>query len=509
MFAFSRSRLRLTLVLLASFLASAPAAFAQPQPRPLIRTQQPGAVRRPPPPPGSTFRIAGETDASQEMELEVGRSRVVHFRESIVRVSIVDPGIADVRVITPHQLLINAKQIGNSYLTVWASDDRSLVVALRIVRDLVPIKRQIGELFPGERVRISSTGTRIVLSGEVSDLRLAEKIAAVARLYAKDVTNLLRVAGDQQVQIEVRFAEVSRSGLRQLGFSFFYKDAGNRVGGLVYPGGVYDASGFLRIPGAPVETPATGNPGAFNVFFSNYPGFPFGALMSALEQEGLVKTIAEPTLVAMSGQEAKFLAGGEFPIPFSGALGQVSVIFKKFGIILSFIPTVLGQGTINLKVSTEVSDVDTSVGIQSAGVVIPGISSRQSETSVQLRDGQTFAIAGLLSDRVRSTIQKLPFLGDIPILGALFRSTSYRRDETELLVLVTTRLVRPLRPHEVPAMPGEHEVNDPDDFELFLLGRFKRLWADRDQPQQRAATRRPLPGNEGPAGAIGFVREVK
>jgi pilus assembly protein CpaC len=214
--------------------------------------------------------------------------------------------------------------------------------------------------------------------------------------------------------------------------------------------------------------------------------------------------LAEPTLVAMTGQEAKFLAGGEVPIPVASVLGQVTVEFKQFGIQLKFVPTVLGDGNISLKLMTEVSELDPSNGITLNSITIPGLDTRSSETTIRVHDGQSFAIAGLLSDRVRSTISKVPLLGDIPVLGALFRSSSYQRDETELLVVVTTHLAQPVGPADAPALPGEEELNDPDDFELFLLGKTGR---NPTLPRARGEAI-PVEGHRlgGPAGDIGFVR---
>jgi pilus assembly protein CpaC len=239
---------------------------------------------------------------------------------------------------------------------------------------------------------------------------------------------------------------------------------------------------------------------AFSLFFSNANGFPFSAMLSLLETNGLAKVLAEPTLVTLSGQEARFLAGGEFPIPLVGALGQVTVHWKKFGILLNFTPTVIGD-TIHLKLGAEVSDIDSSLAITVGGSTIPGLTSRQSETTVRLGDGQSFAIAGLLSDRTRSSIAEVPVLGQIPILGALFRSTAFRRDETELLVLVTARMAAPLAPHQVPPLPTEFQLNDPDDFSLFLLGIDG---IDRDV-KVKTASAETIPAG-GPAGSRGFVR---
>jgi pilus assembly protein CpaC len=253
-------------------------------------------------------------------------------------------------------------------------------------------------------------------------------------------------------------------------------------------------SGFTpAVPAAPF-----GN--SFNLFFSNLGSFSFSAMLSLLETNGLAKTLAEPSLIALSGQEAKFLAGGEVPIPLVSTLGQVSVQFKKFGIQLAFTPSVLADDTVHMRMSTEVSELDPNASVTVGGFAIPGFSSRQSETTIRLRDGQSFAIAGLLSDKTRSLIKKVPLLGEIPILGALFRSTSFQREETELLLLVTVHLIRPLSPHELPPLPGEQTVNDPDDFELFLLGRTSRIWGEGSWKPRSAGQ------EHGPSGEIGFEK---
>ena len=247
-------------------------------------------------------------------------------------------------------------------------------------------------------------------------------------------------------------------------------------------------------------------------------------MLSLLESTGMAKLLAEPTLVALSGQEARFLAGGEFPIPMSTGLGATAVQWKKFGIMLSFTPTVVGDGLLNLKLATEVSDVDASRSVTVGGFSIPGVTSRQSETTVRLSDGQSFAIAGLMSSRMRQQIDKIPLLGDLPILGALFRSIEYSRDESELLVVVTAHLARPLAPHQVPRLPTEDEMNDPNDFELFLLGsqgsdnkadgsspRGKTAAAPRGTDKNDADENEARPtagtrGRRGPAGQLGFIR---
>ncbi|MEO8212036.1 MAG: type II and III secretion system protein family protein [Myxococcales bacterium] len=487
----------------------------------------------------SVIRIEREVGAAQNLALEMGQNRLLVLSEAIVRVSVADPRVADLKVITQAQILLTSRGVGATDLTLWNKHDEPLVISLVVSRNLDALRRQFTELFPGEKITATPAGgDLIVLSGEVSDVRVPERAAEVAKLHAEKIANLIRVTGNQQVQLEVKFAEVSRKGLREIGFNFFAKDAAGRfVGGMTNPG--TNAGQFLNIPGTGTagrpavypNSPASG----FSLLFSGLPNFPFSSMLSLLESTGMAKMLAEPTLVAMSGQEAKFLAGGEFPIPMSTGLGAVSVTWKKFGIMLAFTPTVVSDGLLNLKLATEVSDIDSSRAVTVGGFSVPGLTSRQSETTVRLSDGQSFAIAGLMSSRMRSQIDKIPLLGDLPILGALFRSISYARDESELLVIVTAHLARPMAPHEVPRLPTEDEQNDPNDFELFLLGSEggANTKPPRTHPGTRlapttpetAVTARPVAtgkspaetktspkksddagGRRGPAGELGFIR---
>ena len=457
-----------------------------------------------PPPP---LEIEGDNAPSREVELEAGQNRLLRITLPVARVSVADPAVADVAVYTHTQLLITAKGVGDTFLTLWDRNERSLVLSLHVRRNLDALRKQLKDLFPGEPVTAVAAGDLVVLTGEVSDVRIPERVAEVAKLHSARIANLLHVRGNQQVQLEVKFAEVTRGGLREMGANWFHQ-AGDRVAGLSsanVPSGSFQNRLPNIIPGTDtpglpaVQSAPFGN--AFSLFFSGLGQFPFSAILSLLEQRSLAKTLAEPTLVAMTGQEARFLAGGEFPVPLSTGLGSVSVDYKKFGIQLKFLPTVLSDGLVNLHLLAEVSEVDPSLGITLGGFSVPGLTSRQSETTVRLRDGQNFVIAGLLSDRVRSTVAKIPVLGDIPVLGALFRSTQWRRDESELLVLVTVHLVTPLAPNEAPHMPGDHEVNDPGDFELFLLGKTTHAGGSA---LPRAGEAMAVEG--GPSGEAGFER---
>jgi pilus assembly protein CpaC len=460
------------------------------------------------PPPH--IQIDREVGANKDLALEVGQNRLLILSEQIVRVSVAEPRVADLKVITPTQLLLTAKGVGATDLTLWNRRDDPFVISLRVGRNLEALRKQLKDLFPNETINVTAAGDLVVLSGEVGDVRVPERAAEVAKLHAERLTNLIHVRGTQQVQLEVKFAEVSRKGLREMSFNVFGQDPlGRFVGGVAGAG--TPAGQFLAVPGTntyglpPVYPPGSG--GAFSVFFSGLPRFPFSAMVALLESTGLAKILAEPTLVALSGQEARFLAGGEFPIPISAGLGAVQVQWKKFGIILNFTPTVLDEGTINLRLSSEVSDVDPTRGVIVNGFSVPGITSRQSETTVRLGDGQSFAIAGLLSNRVRSQVDKVPLLGDLPILGALFRSVSYQRDESELLVVVTARLTHPLAPHEVPALPTDDELNDPGDVELFLFGGQGRRPPPRSgEAAEEPADKRVSLRSRGPSGELGFIR---
>jgi pilus assembly protein CpaC len=301
-----------------------------------------------------------------------------------------------------------------------------------------------------------------------------------------------------------------------MGLNFLWRDgARSYVGGATNPGtqaGEYLRGGTsgLHIPGTdsasgPPFVSAPGFGGAFNLFFSTgIDAFPFSAILSIMSQEGLAKVLAEPTLVALSGQDAEFHAGGEVPILIARQLGEVSVEYKKFGVRLKFNPTVLGEGTMSLKLAVEVSEPDPTSGVTLGGFNVPGFRSRSSETTVRIKDGQSFAVAGLLSESVRSTVSKIPLLGDLPVLGALFRSTAYQREETELLVVVRAFLVRPQQPNQLPLLPGEGEYTDPSDFGLFLMG---RLHGGSDDNTRKRDDKRAVKPTGGPSGPIGFERK--
>ncbi|WP_242352185.1 type II and III secretion system protein family protein [Anaeromyxobacter sp. SG64] len=457
------------------------------------------------------LRIDREMGAAGEMTLEAGQNRLLILSEQIGRIAVANPEVADLKVVTPNQVLLTAKGVGTTDLTLWNRDNQPLVIALQVGRNLEALRTQVKQLFPGETVNITSSGDLVVLSGQVTDVRLPERVAEVARLHAEKVANLIQVSGVQQVQLQVRFAEVARTGLRELGVNFFHKsDDFKTVGGLfsnrTLPGDFLNTAQNPAIPstgprglagnGFPPDVPSGTFQNAFSVFLSHMGDFPFSVMLNLLEQNNLAKSLAEPTLVALSGQDARFLAGGELPIPIASSFGQTSVEWKRFGIQLQFTPTVIGDA-IHLSMKTEVSDIDPSLAVTIAGTSVPGLTSRQSETSIRLADGQSFAIAGLVADRIRSQIAKFPLLGSIPIVGALFRSQAFQRDESELVVVVTAHLVKPVAPHELPRLPTEYEMNDPGDLPFYLLG-------SQGTSAEVADRRQPPSAERGASGQSGF-----
>jgi pilus assembly protein CpaC len=392
------------------------------------------------------------------VRLTVGRSTLVDIGQPISRVSLTKADVADALVTSPSQLLVHGKVPGAISMFVWNRGGSVKRYEIVVERDLDALNEQFKSLFPGEDIQAHSNGKAIVLSGNVSRKEVTDKAMAVAAGYVdkkEDVVTLLAAQPgppSQQVMLRVRFAEVSRSAISELGATFFTSPTGveNTLGRIAtpqVPGPTYSELAWSKESsnfGAPV-TSATGkiNFGDFlNLFFFSQK-YDVGVLIRAMQQRGLFQSLAEPNLVAESGKEASFLAGGEFPVPVaqgSGANLAVSVQFKEFGVRLNFTPTVNGD-RVHLKVRPEVSTLDFGNAVVLSGFRIPALSTRRTETEIELRNGQTFAIAGLLNNQMQSTMQKIPGIGDIPILGYLFRSKVAQKEQTELVVMITPEIL--------------------------------------------------------------------
>lgn len=417
-----------------------------------------------------------DTTTPQKLSLTVGKSLVIESPTAVKRVSLAAPAFADALVLTPRQVYLTGKAPGMTNLTLWEGDTVLATYDVEVSPDIVRLKEKLNEIMPKEdNLRVSSSHDTITLSGTVSNAANLSRALAVAQPYGK-VINLLEVGGVQQVMLEVRVSEVSKGLARRLGFNFNgVSPSGSQFGASVLNNLSTVAGQGLNFPLGGIRPPDISSPGNINVssnvtalFRFLHEGATWTGFIDAMKDQGLLTVLAEPTLIALSGQTASFNAGGEIPIPESGGLGTVTIVYKKFGVGLGFTPTVLGDGKISMKVTPRVSELDFSNGVQLQGFVIPAFTEREVSTVVELGDGQSFAIAGLLSEHVTEDIAKFPLLGDIPVLGALFRSSSFKRNETELVVIVTPHLVKPLDMSKQ-TLPTD-KYDDPGDFMFYLMG---------------------------------------
>ncbi|MEW5912100.1 MAG: type II and III secretion system protein family protein [Thermodesulfobacteriota bacterium] len=417
---------------------------------------------------GSTALTAGAASqaaspAVHRETIKLGHSRLMDLPQPVGRVSVGRPEVADVVMITPQQLYINARQVGSTNVSLWDRQDRLLsVFEVQVARDLTRLKERLYQILPSEPVEVRELEGAVVLSGRVSSLEAKQQAEALAKAFApKRFTSLLQVGGNQQVEIQVRFAEVSRKVTKRMNINLaiFNPLSGDflytMLGSLIKPS---DTAGTLTLSDKVTAM------GGFKDGNGRFMGF-----LDILKQNGLAKILAEPNLVAASGQKADFLAGGEFPIPVPQR-ENITIEFKKFGVQLAFTPEIRPGGRIRLTVAPEVSDLDFTTAVVVQGFTVPGLTTRRAKTQLELADGQSFAIAGLFRDDLSQTVAKYPVLGDLPILGALFRSTEFKKNKTELLIVVTPRIVRPGRGQSPPIPAGL--FREPDDFSLFLLGKM-------------------------------------
>ncbi|MGE0445178.1 MAG: type II and III secretion system protein family protein [Vicinamibacterales bacterium] len=417
---------------------------------------------------------AGEMHAEEtttELQLIVGRSTLVEIGAPITRVSLTSSDIADALVTAPDQLLLHGKVPGSISMFVWSRGGDVRRYEVSVHRDIAGAAGRMRELFPNDTIDVQSSGRTVVLSGTVSSKEVLDRAVDVAASFVasrEEVVSLLQVQPPRpadQVLLRVRFAEVSRSALTEAGLSLFTSPTGveNTLGRITTQ--QFPAPGFTDLEvvkessdfGADVAS-AKGK-FTFSDFLNLFlfsEKFDLGLMVKLLQSRGLFQSLAEPNLVAESGKEASFLAGGEFPIPIVQGAGSnlgIAVQFKEFGVRLNFTPTVTAAGRVHLKVRPEVSSLDFNNAVILNGFRIPALSTRRTETELELGDGQTFAIAGLIDNRMNSTLQKIPGIGDIPILGHLFRSRASRKERTELLVMITPEILRPASPGVSPTLP--------------------------------------------------------
>jgi pilus assembly protein CpaC len=404
--------------------------------------------------------------ASAPLAVPMNRAIVVESDVPFAELSIANPGIADISTLSDKSIYILGITPGRTTMTLLSPDGKLISnVEIHVTPDIAEFKERLQQILPGETIEVRTANDGIVLSGTVSSAVKLDRALDLANRYAPDrVSNLMNVGGTQQVMLKVRFAEMQRSVSKSLSSSLALGAVGTkgtapRAGTGSYLDGGNAIGGDLTVP--------AGTEGGFEIGFTA-GSLQFGILLEALESKGVVRTLAEPNLTALSGQEAKFLAGGEYPIPVSNGDGGVSVEYKPFGVELNFTPTVIDGDLINLTINAAVSSIDSTTTLETGGVTINAFKRRETSTTVEMRDGESFAIAGLLQDDFRDLNGQVPWLGDIPILGALFRSADYQRAQSELVIIVTPHLVTPTR-GEVFALPTDR-IRIPSEKELFLFG---------------------------------------
>ncbi|MGI9406631.1 MAG: type II and III secretion system protein family protein, partial [Hyphomicrobiaceae bacterium] len=435
---------------------------------------------------GQVAQDWSSTGEARQTSVVVNKSRVLRVSEAFAETLIANDKIADIVPITDHSIYVVGKAIGTTSLAIL--NDRKQVIDvfdIAVTHDVSALENKLADTIPYSNIRVNTANGRIVLTGTVPDALGAKNAMAIAEQYVpKSVTSAMTVRSSQQVLLEVRFIEASRTASRELGLGFRTRGDGvdTNFGGQA----VVDNAGNL------LTTTLLSGAQPFGTALARLleRGTRADVIVRALEERGLARRLAEPNLVTLSGEPANFLAGGEFPFPIDTGNNQVTVQFKKFGVALEFTPTVLGDGLINLKIAPEVSELDPNGGVQLNNIVIPGIVVRRASTSVELRDGQSFAVAGLLqNNNVRNRAQ-LPWIGQVPVLGALFRSAEYNKRETDLVIIVTPRLVRPAVTGERLAAPTD-VVPPGNDADFFLRGNDEL--PSRNTRRTRVAAREPKP----------------
>jgi pilus assembly protein CpaC len=408
------------------------------------------------------------------LQVTVDKAETLAADKAFADVLVGNPQTADVVALTNKMLYVLGKKVGTTSITLISTDKSVMgVVNVEVTHDVEGLRARLKQHVPGGNITVSSVGGKLLLTGSVRDSSSLSRALAIAEQVApQGVTNALSVRGSQQVLLEVRFVEASRDSSRALGVG--WDVIGSDV--KAFSGALALSAGGAPLFGLPINSAPFG--AAIAKLLDN--GTKADVIVQALEKRGLARRLAEPNLVALSGDTASFLAGGEFPFPVAAEDNKITVEFKKFGIGLAFTPTVLGDGLINLKIEPEVSELDPTNVLRVQGVEVPSLVVRRAQTTVELRDGQSFAVAGLLSTNNTKSQSQLPWMGDVPVLGTLFRSAAFQKHETDLVIIVTPRLVNPARPGDKLATPLDNRVSS-NDREFFLMGEQEKS-VGRPQP---------------------------
>src|ERR1700677_2241243 len=395
----------------------------------------------------------------EEIRLTVGKSIVIDYPADIARISTSNPDIADASPVTGREVLVHGKSFGTVTLVVWSKTGQRNFYNITVEQNLEPLRKLLKDTFPGQDIHVQSSRDSLSLTGQVANKDIGDRATALATPFAKQVVNDLQVAeapAERQILLRIKFAELDRSAANSFAVNLISTGATNTIGGV---------STGQDSSSTPPSSVGAGLTSPFSItnaldIFAFRPDLNLGAFIEALEQKNLLQTLDEPTLMTSNGKEASFLVGGEFPIPVlqGGAnSGAVTIQFREFGVRLTFTPTITGNNNIRLHVKPEVSALDYSNALSFNGFTIPALSSRKMETNVELGEGQSFVIAGLIDNQVTETISRIPGLSSLPILGNLFKSKSISKSDTELVVLVTPEITLPLQPGDAkPSVPAPH-----------------------------------------------------
>ena len=444
------------LAVMAVFLLISSVAFSEPQQADMKAVT-----------PTTQASQTSSAESAQTLHVLVGRSLVITSATRIKRVSLADPAIAEAIVVSPTQVLLNGKAPGGVSLIIWDESGQSQAFEVSVDIDVMGLSQKIHEVFPSEPVQVTTSGPVVMLSGRVSSTEVADKILDVVKNVAPKVTSFLEVPAtpNDEISLQVRFAEVNRQAISQYGVNLFRTFGSNMPMATSTQEFSPPSLGSLTTTSTSGSTTTTSTSGQntfqlsdlLNIFIFR-PDINLGATIQALQEHNLLQILAEPNLITQSGKEASFLAGGQFPYPVlqsvsSGTSGAITIQFKEFGVRLTFTPTVTSDGLIHLKVQPEVSSLDFTNAVTLQGFLIPALATDRVQSEMELRDGQSFAIAGLLDKRVTQQLEKIPGIGDIPILGKLFQSRSTNKSDNELIIVVTPHIVQPLSADQVPKGP--------------------------------------------------------
>ena len=446
---------------------------------------------------------AADTPSVHALSLVVGKGELLQFDRDVARVVIAEPKIADAVIVSPRDVMVNAKGAGQTTLVIWEADEAPARYDVTVLSDTTELEAlqkslaaELRSALPDGEVGFSGNAETIVLTGSLANAGQAKRAAAIASTHTKKVVDLIRVGDRRQILLQVKFASVDRTALAQFGFNLFSRNT-TTLGATSTQQFQAPLFSQLQFENQNLTNTNVNLSNLLNLFVFR-PDLNLGATIQALEQQNLLQILAEPNLIVMEGSEASFLAGGEFPFPTitttptsSGIAPVVSVQFKKFGVQLDFTPTLTDSGAINLKVKPEVTALDFNNAVTLEGFLIPAISARSAETEVVLKDGESFAIAGLIDNRVTQILNKVKGLGDIPILGNLFRSHSTQKTSDELLVVVTPRFVTPLAPGEQATLP---------DTVVPFLPTVAEQKADKDSKKKTSKKDEQKPEFVGPRG---------